>query len=456
MPFENDWLLPLATMALALGAGFALWHRTAARRARTGADPVRSAGVTAGALPTAGGAARAELELERDALLARLRELAAAGEDAAATASERQDLERRAAAVLRRLEETAGAAGTAAAPVGSAAPPPAATRHALRGFAWGLATAAVLGLLVALVWRSASPRAGSDPISGGPGGDPEAASRAGLPTDAEVQALADGVERDPEDVEARMELAVALLARGDLMGVFEQTREVLERRPDHPRALAYQALVRLAMGEPEAALQMLDRALAAQPDLLDAWVHLVVVNMQLGRYEEAERAIVEIERLHPDADPLLAELRQAVARRRSDRSGPGELPPAHPPLSGAEPSGGAPAAAVGDSGVSGTLELAPGAAGRLPPGAVLFVVARPEGRATGPPVAVSRLAADSFPVAFRIDQGDSMMGQELPSRLRLEARIDLDGNATTRDPSEPMASRDGVPLGAAGVTLVLE
>jgi hypothetical protein len=42
-----------------------------------------------------------------------------------------------------------------------------------------------------------------------------------------------------------------------------------------------------------------------------------------------------------------------------------------------------------------------------------------------------------------------MMGQQLPQRVRLEARVDSDGNAMTKDPSDLAASQDGVAVGSS-------
>jgi hypothetical protein len=49
-----------------------------------------------------------------------------------------------------------------------------------------------------------------------------------------------------------------------------------------------------------------------------------------------------------------------------------------------------------------------------------------------------------------------MIGGELPDELAVEARLDSDGNAATRDPSEPFARLDRVKKGSDGVALVLE
>jgi hypothetical protein len=49
-----------------------------------------------------------------------------------------------------------------------------------------------------------------------------------------------------------------------------------------------------------------------------------------------------------------------------------------------------------------------------------------------------------------------MMGQGLPAKVRLEARIDFDGNAMTREPNDPIAVLDPVAAGTRSVKLVLK
>jgi len=47
------------------------------------------------------------------------------------------------------------------------------------------------------------------------------------------------------------------------------------------------------------------------------------------------------------------------------------------------------------------------------------------------------------------------MGQPLPKSVRVEARLDGDGNVMTRAPDDPAAAKDGVALGDS-VTLTLK
>ena len=104
----------------------------------------------------------------------------------------------------------------------------------------------------------------------------------------------------------------------------------------------------------------------------------------------------------------------------------------------------------------GRIELAPALEGRVPAGAILFLIARnPQ---PGPPLAVQRIPSPRFPLDFSIGPEDRMI-QTLPfeGTLLVSARLDADGNATTRTPGDLQgAAADGVTPGASGVSVVLD
>ena len=105
--------------------------------------------------------------------------------------------------------------------------------------------------------------------------------------------------------------------------------------------------------------------------------------------------------------------------------------------------------------IEGTIEVAPALAGRIPDNAVLFLIARRA--ATGPPLAVKRIPVPQFPFHFSIGPDDRMI-QAMPFEgpIRLSARIDADGNATTRTPGDLQGVLDTPhDPGARGVTLVI-
>lgn len=131
----------------------------------------------------------------------------------------------------------------------------------------------------------------------------------------------------------------------------------------------------------------------------------------------------------------------------------GNMPPAAPPPApGAAP---AAEAAAETAPVSGVVRLAPELAGRVPANGVLFIVARRGG--AGPPLAVKRIESPTFPLAFELGPDDRMI-QAMPfaGPLQLTARVDGDGNATTRTPGDLQGAAPApVDPGATNVEIVL-
>lgn len=344
-----------------------------------------------------------DLEAKRDGLIAQLRQLDETAGD------ERTRLELETARVLRDIDAHQSMAGAQPAALDS-------RRSTMIGFAWGAGSVAALALLGYLVMSAATPR---DEVQPTMGQRPPAA-------DPLLQQLEAAVHRQPDDLTLRMQLTQAYLERENLMGVFEQTQYVLSRSPDEPRALTYQALVRMAMGQNREALDMLRRATKSDPTLLDAWVGLAWAHSQQGDMNAAEKAIQEAMRRHPEEKARLDEL---MSQMRSHRP----LPADHPP--------------VDTKAIRVTLDLDASARARAA-GGIIYLIARPEGSTSGPPVAVKRIDATRLPVTVDLSSADSMMGQPLPAKVRVEARLDADGDATTKNPSDPFAAQDSVTAGS--------
>jgi cytochrome c-type biogenesis protein CcmH len=420
-----------------------------------------------------------DLDGRLDVLVLQLRELQDVGAKRSPEqlARERYALELQAAQALREREERAASLAparkgkTAAAPTAppSEAGPPGllASRPALRGFLWGTATAAAVGLLVFYVVSAARPREEGGGVTGNlPSGAraqaspaADAGDDAGADAEAEAEVRA-ALEKNPDDLEARLDLAQLHLRRRDLMAVWNETQYVLAKQPGHPRGLSYQALVRLAMGQPDVARKMLKQALAQDPDLFEGYLHLALVETRAGRDKEAQAAIDEASRRFPERADILARVLPEIRASGTQEARAAEVGDAHaaipPPVAAAEgqPSG----RAGGDAaagGLAGVIELPPSLASRVTAGAIVFITVRESGTTGGPPAAVKRLPAASFPLPFVIGAGDSMMGQPLPARARVEARVDSDGDPLTRAATDPSARLDDVAVGSSGLRLVL-
>jgi hypothetical protein len=207
------------------------------------------------------------------------------------------------------------------------------------------------------------------------------------------------------------------------------------------------------MGQPDEATSMLQQAIKSDPDLVEGYLHLALVYMRTGREEEAETLMKQASRRFPAQASMFA---RAMAEMRAAGAEPppeGD-PHADVPAPGARAEAGTSAAPAGP-GLSGVIELPDALRARVGPGALVFLTVRDAAATEGPPVAVKRLPA-SFPLAFAVGQADSMMGQPLPARARLEARVDSDGDPLTRVPTDPSARLDGVAAGSTKLRLVLQ
>ncbi len=466
-----DWLPSLLVVGVALAFGILLvWFFTRSRQ--PGGEAPRLPG-----LPLE----ERDLLARRDALLTQLRELldTAAKREPEQLARERYALEMAAAGVLRDLERQAredqerpSAAAEPVAEVGSAPT----GNPALRGFLWATGVMLLVGGLAYLVGQQAAPRQEGMSVTGNtPGMSPAGGPEAAGPVDPEVARAKAAVDRAPQDIDARMNLARVYLGRQDMMGVWNETQFVLARNPRHPRALSYQALVRLAMGQSDMALDMMKKALASAPDFLDGYIHLALIYVRTGKAKDAEAAIAEAARRFPDQRAMLertlAEIKAQTPVETSPPTGeanphavvpaPGEVATADAPGSrlptATKPAPEEPAAQVASGPtIAGSIALDPALQGQLAPGAVIYVMARPVGAPSGAPLAVIRLGIGSFPLSFEIGSAHSMTGGALPESVLLEARLDDDGDAATRTPNDPKASLDGVKLGTRGVKLVLK
>jgi len=387
-----------------------------------------------------------DLEGKRDALVARLREPGHSD-------AERRALETQTADVLRQLDKHQRRPGAAVRPAADA--PVAAMNPTIKGFLWGAGSVAALAGLGYFVMQQAAPRAPDVPVTGGgPMAAQQQQQQPQAPPDPAVQRLEAAVQADPSNLQLRNDLAQMYLERDNLMGVFEQTKFVLEKSPDDGRALAYQGLVRLAMGDAGAATQMLQRATEVAPKNLDGWVARAWLYAQQKNLPEAEKMIASAIEQSPADRVRLEQVFQQMKIAASQRAQPAgqDLPPGHPSIDGAPPAapmaqaqGGTGRAGVADDGrsVNVTIALDPGAASKT---GILFVIARnPLG---GPPAAVKRLEGVTFPLTISLGSADSMMGQPLPDSFRLEARLDSDGDARTKPPTDPSAAQDGVVPGA--------
>lgn len=120
------------------------------------------------------------------------------------------------------------------------------------------------------------------------------------------------------------------------------------------------------------------------------------------------------------------------------------------------PAAGAPASAAANSVfLSGTIALDPSIAASVSGPVTLFVIARDK-NGKGHPILAKRLDVTSFPARFALSAADSMMAGTPPETVSIEARIDVDRDAMTKEPNAPAAKIEAVAIGSHDVTLTLK
>jgi tetratricopeptide (TPR) repeat protein len=274
----TDWLSAIGILLSGLVIGSLFVYRSRNKQPGSAGD--------------AGG--RRDLEARRDALIAQLRALDEGETDA------RARLESEAASVLRALDESPPASDRVSQSAPAGRPP-----SALAGFLWGSGTAAAIAVLIWYVMQS-------------PGPQSIAAAQAPL-HEAPLAQLEAAALNNPDDIDARIDLAKACLDRRDLVGVFEQTKAVLAKNPNEPRALTYQAIVRMAMGQRDVARKLLDSATTNDPKLTEAWITLAWLRTQDSDGSGAAKAIEEAIRQHPEDEQRL---RTVLAQMQSPGAAP--------------------------------------------------------------------------------------------------------------------------------------
>jgi hypothetical protein len=177
---------------------------------------------------------------------------------------------------------------------------------------------------------------------------------------------------------------------------------------------------------------------------------LVAASLALGAcHRKVEPYDASEQPRQPDLSKIFPE-----GAERAMAQAPAEMPPSPEELmDGAPAVAGMTAPENAGPPIMGTVQLGDGA--EAPAGAVLFVIAR-AGQA-GPPTAVLRIPAPSFPFEFRLGPENRMIAA-LPweGPFVLTARLDLDGNATTRDAGGLEGSAPGpASPGDRDVTIVL-
>jgi cytochrome c-type biogenesis protein CcmH len=274
---------------------------------------------------------------------------------------------------------------------------------------------------------------------------------------AMVQRLADRLKDTPEDAEGWMMLgrSYAVLHRyEDAVRAYARARDLLGDNPDV--LTSYADALAMASGgtfTPEAK-RLIDRALEVDPGHQKALWLAGTIAFETGDYPKALDDWQRLATLLPPGSEMARTMAANIAEVKSLM---GEAPAA----GGMEVARAdqAPEAApvAAEARVDGVVELAPALAGRIPPGATLFVFARaPQGPRM--PLAILRRPVGKLPMTFTLDRSMGMMpGMTLADfdPVLVGARISASGNAMPAS-GDLQGLTGPVAVGSTGVTVTID
>ena len=174
------------------------------------------------------------------------------------------------------------------------------------------------------------------------------------------------------------------------------------------------------------AADLFERALAMEPDNSRALWYGGIAAYRRGDHALAQQRWVELQN-----HELPPELRQVLAQRLAELEqslGKPVARAAAPIAAGGATTGGGAAGEAAAGAIEITVGIAPGLASRVPPDATIFVIARRG--SGGPPLAVQRHAAGTWPISVHLSDADAMLpGTSLAAGgpLTLIARISKSG-----------------------------
>lgn len=321
----------------------------------------------------------------------------------------REALVDQAADTLRALDQ-----GEAEAPA-DAAPAAAEGGRSWRVAAWATAVVAFFGALAWVLASNTSQRAEGQPMTGGsPRPDP-------LVVNAER-----ALEANPNDLDALNTLTWAAIRGRDLQGAMSYLERARAQAPEDPYVLTHLAVLQLQIGMNDRAEFALQRALELQPGQPRALLFLALSRLQKGDQEGGVAALEQV--LSGQASTEERQMANALLTQAK----------APPP----------------QTRVTGTVSVAEGQT--LPEQGLLFIIARRSAEGGGPPVAALRLPLTSLPYSFTMTDKDMMLGGAWPENVWVQARVDADGNPSTKGEGDVESAVVGpIASGATEVGLVL-
>jgi cytochrome c-type biogenesis protein CcmH len=239
-------------------------------------------------------------------------------------------------------------------------------------------------------------------------------------------------------------------ARQEFPKAIEAFKKVLASDPNNAEAHSYMGFILVQAGHGDAALTAFDKALSHAPNFpMALWGKGMVLYREKQDFVGARETLEKLLNLIPPGEEkneiakVLAEIPSGDGQK-SQSSGQTTATASAAPSS---------------SQISGQISLDPKLKANLDPNAALFIIARPAGVAGGPPLAVKKIDKPAFPLSYSLSQENVMMqGTAFTGKINLTARLDRDGNPTTRGAGDMTGDykKNPVEVGSKNVDIVID
>jgi tetratricopeptide (TPR) repeat protein len=237
----------------------------------------------------------------------------------------------------------------------------------------------------------------------------------------------------------------AAFAKQDWPRAIEAFKKVLVSDPNQPEAHAYMGYILAQAGHADGALMAFDKALTRVPNFpMALWGKGMILLREKQDYVGARETLAKLLRLLPagaersEVEKILAGVPQSTTS--------------------ANQKAGAPTASTGQQ-LSGRITIDPKLQGKVNSGATLFIIARPAGSTKGPPLAVKKIDRPVFPLSYSLSPENVMMqGLPFSGKVTVTARIDADGNPTTREAGDLSGDykKNPATVGANNIDIVID
>jgi cytochrome c-type biogenesis protein CcmH len=235
--------------------------------------------------------------------------------------------------------------------------------------------------------------------------------------------------------------------RHDWPQAIESFKKALAIDSNHSEAHSYMGFILAQAGHPDGALLAFDRALTINPEFPAAlWGKGMLLYRVKEDFAGARQTLEKLVRIMPTG-PERNEVQKTIFELSQ--------------LAGKEQKSGSKTEAnkQGSVLVRGVISIDPKLKTQVDGQAVLFIIARSASSSGGPPLAVRRIAQPKFPVSYSLGPENVMIpGTTFSGKVNIVARLDKDGNPTTREPGNLIGEykKNPVEVGAEKIDIVLD